>query len=108
MQDGDGGVLAAPSRPFTMHSRVSSHSSIGSIVDEHGSSSPLNKAMETFTDANGEVAQDFVQKLKTLNSDNSKGDLCIEKCESASALSSLHCFTTDPDLFASFRRPREG
>ena len=75
----DGGALAAPSRPFTMHSRVSSHSSISSIVDEHGSSSPLNKAMETFTDANGQVAQDFVQKLKALNSDNSKGDLCIEK-----------------------------
>lgn len=75
----DGGALTAPSRPFTMHSRVSSHSSISSIVDEHGSSSPLNKAMETFTDANGEVAQDFVQKLKNLNSDNSKGDLCIEK-----------------------------
>jgi hypothetical protein len=54
-------------------------SSINSIVDEHGSSSPLNKAMETFTDENGEVAQDFVQKLKDLNSNNSKGDLCIEK-----------------------------
>lgn len=77
----DGGVLQAPTRPFTMHSRVSSHSSISSIVDEHGSSSPLNKAMETFTDAQGTVASDFVQKLKNLNSDNSKGDLCIEKCE---------------------------
>ena len=75
----DDGELQRPSRPFTMHSRVSSHSSIGSIVDEHGSSSPLNKAMETFTDANGEVSQDFVQKLRGLNSDNSKGDLCIEK-----------------------------
>lgn len=35
--------------------------------------------METFTDENGEVAQDFVQQLKNLNSTNSKGDLCIEK-----------------------------
>jgi len=28
---------------------------------------------------NGAVSGDFVQKLKNLNSDNSKGDLCIEK-----------------------------
>lgn len=75
----DGTDLVAPNRPFTMHSRMSSGSSISSIVDEHGSSSPLNKAMETFTDANGVVAQDFVQKLKHLDSNNSKGDLCIEK-----------------------------
>ncbi|KAL7417332.1 putative alpha-glucan synthase [Mrakia frigida] len=79
LRDDDGGALTAPSRPFTMHSRASSRSSISSIVDEHGSSSPLNKAMQTFTDEDGEVAQDFVQKLKSLNSDNSKGDLCIEK-----------------------------
>lgn len=75
----DGSDLVAPNRPFTMHSRRSSAASISSIVDEHGSSSPLNKAMETFTDANGVVAQDFVQKLKHLDSANSKGDLCIEK-----------------------------
>nr|KIR88547.1 alpha-1,3-glucan synthase [Cryptococcus tetragattii IND107] len=68
----------APSRPFTAHSRVSSFDSISSIVDEKGSS-PLNKAMETFTDADGEVAQSFVQKLKDLSASNSKGDLCIEK-----------------------------
>lgn len=68
----------APSRPFTAHSRVSSFDSISSIVDEKGSS-PLNKAMETFTDADGEVAQSFVQKLKDLSANNSKGDLCIEK-----------------------------
>ncbi|WVW86411.1 hypothetical protein I302_108457 [Kwoniella bestiolae CBS 10118] len=67
-----------PSRPFTMHSRVSSFDSISSIVDEKGSS-PLNKAMETFTDSDGEVAQSFVQKLRDLSADNSKGDLCIEK-----------------------------
>lgn len=35
--------------------------------------------METFTDADGEVAQSFVQKLKDLSANNSKGDLCIEK-----------------------------
>jgi alpha-1,3-glucan synthase len=32
-----------------------------------------------FTDSDGEVAQTFVQKLRDLSSDNSKGDLCIEK-----------------------------
>lgn len=69
----------APSRPFTTHSRVSSFDSISSIVDEKGASSPLNKAMETFTDSDGEVAQSFVQKLRDLSADNSKGDLCIEK-----------------------------
>ncbi|KAL7416221.1 putative alpha-1,3-glucan synthase [Mrakia frigida] len=79
IREEDGGALTAPSRPFTVHSRRSSHSSISSIVDEHGSSSPLNKAMVTFTDKDGEVTQDFVQKLKALNSDNSKGDLCVEK-----------------------------
>jgi len=69
----------APSRPFTMHSRTSSFDSISSIVDEKGTSSPLNKAMDNFTDSDGEVAQSFVQKLRDLSSDNSKGDLCIEK-----------------------------
>lgn len=77
----DGAPLQAPTRPFTMHSTLSS-GSISDIVDEHGSTSPLNTAMSTFTDANGAVSNDFVQKLKTLNSDNSKGDLCIEKCPS--------------------------
>ncbi|ORX40442.1 hypothetical protein BD324DRAFT_677915 [Kockovaella imperatae] len=67
-----------PSRPFTVHSRVSSFDSISSIVDEKGSS-PLNKAMETFTDSDGEVAQAFVQKLRDLSAGNSQGDLCIEK-----------------------------
>jgi hypothetical protein len=32
-----------------------------------------------FTDSDGEVAQSFVQKLRDLSADNSKGDLCIEK-----------------------------
>lgn len=75
-QSMDGG---APSRPFTTHSRGSSFDSISSIVDEKGASSPMNKVMETFTDSDGEVAQNFVQKLRDLTADNSKGDLCIEK-----------------------------
>ncbi|WVQ79175.1 hypothetical protein IAT38_001271 [Cryptococcus sp. DSM 104549] len=69
---------STPERPFTMHSRVSSFDSISSIVDEKGAS-PLNKAMATFTDEDGEVAQKFVQKLQDLTAGNSKGDLCIEK-----------------------------
>lgn len=68
----------APPRPFSIHSRVSSFDSIGSLADEKHSSS-LNKAMDTFTDADGEVAQAFVQKLRNLSAGNSKGDLCIEK-----------------------------
>ncbi|BEJ00050.1 hypothetical protein CcaverHIS631_0410920 [Cutaneotrichosporon cavernicola] len=68
----------APPRPFSIHSRVWSFDSIGSLADEKHSSS-LNKAMDTFTDADGEVAQAFVQKLRSLSSGNSKGDLCIEK-----------------------------
>ncbi|WVQ83663.1 hypothetical protein IAT38_005806 [Cryptococcus sp. DSM 104549] len=70
--------MSTPDRPFTMHSRVSSFDSISSIVDEK-TASPLNKAMESFTDADGEVAQSFVQKLRDLSASNSKGDLCIEK-----------------------------
>ena len=69
----------APARPFTTHSRTSSFDSISSIVEDKGTSSPLNKAMNDFTDSDGEVAQSFVQKLQDLSSDNSKGDLCIEK-----------------------------
>lgn len=69
----------SPSRPFTAHSRQSSFDSISSIMDEKGSSSPLNKAIVDFTDSDGEVAQTFVQKLQILSADNSKNDLCIEK-----------------------------
>ncbi|CED84497.1 modular protein with glycoside hydrolase family 13 and glycosyltransferase family 5 domains [Phaffia rhodozyma] len=68
-----------PERPFTINSRVSSVDSISSIMDDKASSSPLNKAIVDFTDSNGEVAQDFVQKLQLLNAGNSKGDLCIEQ-----------------------------
>ncbi|PCH38049.1 glycosyltransferase family 5 protein [Wolfiporia cocos MD-104 SS10] len=69
---------AGPSRPFGAHSRVSSVESISSIVDEK-QNSPLNKAIASFTDADGGVAQEFVQKLQMLNSHNSKGELSIEK-----------------------------
>ncbi|KAI0006163.1 glycoside hydrolase family 13/glycosyltransferase family 5 protein [Russula compacta] len=70
--------LEAPSRPFGPHSRVSSVESIASIVDEKANS-PLNKAIASFTDADGGVAQEFVAKLQNLSSDNSKGELSIEK-----------------------------
>ncbi|KAG5645233.1 hypothetical protein DXG03_006650 [Asterophora parasitica] len=72
----DGGL--APSRPFGGHSRVSSVESISSIVDEK-SNSPLNKAMASFTDADGGVASEFVQKLQMLNAKNSEHELSIEK-----------------------------
>lgn len=35
--------------------------------------------MHQFTDANGDVSQDFIQKLQMLTPGNSKNDLCIEK-----------------------------
>ncbi|KAI9466337.1 glycoside hydrolase family 13 and glycosyltransferase family 5 protein [Lactarius psammicola] len=70
--------LEAPSRPFGAHSRVSSVESIASIVDEKANS-PLNKAIASFTDADGGVAQEFVAKLQNLSADNSKGELSIEK-----------------------------
>ncbi|CCM02383.1 uncharacterized protein FIBRA_04479 [Fibroporia radiculosa] len=66
------------SKPFGSHSRISSIESIASIVDEKYNS-PLNKAIASFTDADGGVAQEFVQKLQMLNSHNSKGELSIEK-----------------------------
>ncbi|EIW51684.1 glycoside hydrolase family 13 and glycosyltransferase family 5 domain-containing protein [Trametes versicolor FP-101664 SS1] len=68
----------APSRPFGAHSRVSSVESIASIVDEK-QNSPLNKAIASFTDSDGGVAQDFVQRLQVLNAHNSKHELSIEK-----------------------------
>ncbi|KAG9102015.1 Cell wall alpha-1,3-glucan synthase ags1 [Ceratobasidium sp. 370] len=70
---------AMPQRPFGMHSRVSSVESINSIMEEKGASSPINKAMASFTDENGEVAQAFVAKLQLLTADNSKSELSIEK-----------------------------
>ncbi|CDO74608.1 Glycoside Hydrolase Family 13 / Glycosyltransferase Family 5 protein [Trametes cinnabarina] len=68
----------APSRPFGAHSRVSSVESIASIVDEK-QNSPLNKAIASFTDADGGVASEFVQRLQSLNPHNSKHELSIEK-----------------------------
>ncbi|KAF8636652.1 hypothetical protein AX17_003459 [Amanita inopinata Kibby_2008] len=69
----------APTRPFGSHSRVSSaDTTISSIVDEK-SSSPLNKAIASFTDADGGVASEFVQKLQMLNAKNSEHELSIEK-----------------------------
>ncbi|KII88464.1 glycosyltransferase family 5 protein [Plicaturopsis crispa FD-325 SS-3] len=70
--------LEAPTRPFGAHSRISSVESISSIVDEKANS-PLNKAIASFTDADGGVAQEFVQKLQQLNAENSKHELSIEK-----------------------------
>ncbi|KAH9981170.1 modular protein with glycoside hydrolase family 13 and glycosyltransferase family 5 domains [Lactifluus volemus] len=70
--------LEAPSRPFGAHNRVSSVESIASIVDEKANS-PLNKAIASFTDSDGGVAQEFVAKLQNLSADNSKGELSIEK-----------------------------
>ncbi|THH17817.1 hypothetical protein EW146_g3074 [Bondarzewia mesenterica] len=70
--------LEAPTRPFGAHNRISSVESIASIVDEK-SNSPLNKAIASFTDADGGVAHDFVQKLQHLSSENSKGELSIER-----------------------------
>ncbi|PBK78186.1 modular protein with glycoside hydrolase family 13 and glycosyltransferase family 5 domains [Armillaria solidipes] len=67
-----------PNRPFGAHSRVSSVESISSIVDEK-SNSPLNKAIASFTDADGGVASEFVQKLQALNAKNSEHELSIEK-----------------------------
>ncbi|KAF8197459.1 modular protein with glycoside hydrolase family 13 and glycosyltransferase family 5 domains [Pholiota molesta] len=72
----DGGL--APSKPFGAHSRVSSVESISSIVDEK-SNSPLNKAIASFTDADGGVASEFVQKLQMLTAKNSEHELSIEK-----------------------------
>ncbi|KAK1236528.1 hypothetical protein PQX77_000221 [Marasmius sp. AFHP31] len=69
-----------PDRPFTIHSRARSNSteSISSIVDEK-SNSPLNKAIASFTDADGGVTAEFVQMLQSLNAKNSPNELSIEK-----------------------------
>ncbi|KAE9409703.1 modular protein with glycoside hydrolase family 13 and glycosyltransferase family 5 domains [Gymnopus androsaceus JB14] len=67
-----------PNRPFGAHSRISSVESISSIVDEK-SNSPLNKAIASFTDSDGGVAADYIQKLQALNAKNSEHELSIEK-----------------------------
>jgi len=71
--------LLPPIRPFAGGSDINrkSFESINSIMEEHGAESPLNQAIEGFTDENGMVTQEFISKLAELNSTNSKGDLCI-------------------------------
>ncbi|PLW49252.1 hypothetical protein PCASD_02635 [Puccinia coronata f. sp. avenae] len=72
--------LLPPVRPFaggSGHERRKSFDSINLIMEEHGAESPLNQALEGFTDENGKVTQEFISKLYELNSNNSKGDLCI-------------------------------
>jgi alpha-1,3-glucan synthase len=39
----------------------------------------INLQYPQFTDADGDVAQDFVEKLQKLSADNSKGELSIER-----------------------------
>lgn len=70
--------LDAPQKPFGSHSRRASMESISTIVEEK-TNSPLNKAIASFTDSDGGVAQEFAQKLQLLSADNSKGELSIEK-----------------------------
>lgn len=66
-------------RPFgSVHSRRSSADTISSIVDEKADS-PLNQAMASFTDQDGDVAQTFVSKLKMLSAENSRSELSIER-----------------------------
>lgn len=60
------------------HDRGASAESIASIVEEK-TDSPLNQAMTSFTDADGEVAEAFHARLQYLDAANSKGDLSIEK-----------------------------
>ncbi|KIK71072.1 glycosyltransferase family 5 protein [Collybiopsis luxurians FD-317 M1] len=76
--DAPNGDFKRPARPFSSHSRMSSASSLADVADEH-SNSPLNKAIASFTDADGGVAADFVQRLQDLNAKNSEHDLSIEK-----------------------------
>ncbi|KAF4623027.1 hypothetical protein D9613_002379 [Agrocybe pediades] len=57
------------------YSRVSS---ISSIVEEKSNSS-LNKAIVSFTDADGGIVSDFARKLRSLTAENSEHELSIEK-----------------------------
>ncbi|KAF8550287.1 glycoside hydrolase family 13/glycosyltransferase family 5 protein [Imleria badia] len=70
--------VETPPRPFGPHSRRPSSESIATLAEEKANS-PLNKAVNSFTDSDGGVAQEFVQKLQALSSDNSKGELSIER-----------------------------
>lgn len=73
-----GPALRPPLLPFA-DNRLSTASfdSINSVMEDHGADSPLNKAIEGFTDENGQVTQEFIAKLGELTSGNSKADLCI-------------------------------
>lgn len=62
----NGGV--APNRPFTAHSRASSFDSISSIMDEKGSSSPLNKAIETVSFKRTNLADTDSSPIPTVKS----------------------------------------
>ncbi|KNF03549.1 hypothetical protein PSTG_03077 [Puccinia striiformis f. sp. tritici PST-78] len=76
----DDDELLPPVRPFaggSANESRKSFDSINMIMEEHGADSPLNQAIEGFTDENGQVTQEFIAKLNDLNSVNSKGDLCI-------------------------------
>ncbi|MBW0472818.1 hypothetical protein O181_012533 [Austropuccinia psidii MF-1] len=66
-----------PVRPFAKQDMRKSFDSIRTIIEEHGGDSPLNQAIEGFTDENGQVTQEFIAKLAHLNSANSKDELCI-------------------------------
>ncbi|KAJ7582663.1 modular protein with glycoside hydrolase family 13 and glycosyltransferase family 5 domains [Mycena floridula] len=71
-------LTSSLARPLGDHSRVSSVESIASIIDQKVNS-PLNKAIASFTDADGSVALQFVQKLQSLDAKNSEHELSIEK-----------------------------
>ncbi|KAJ4474841.1 modular protein with glycoside hydrolase family 13 and glycosyltransferase family 5 domains [Lentinula aciculospora] len=60
------------------HSRTESSESISTIV-ETKSDSPLNKAIASFTDADGGVTAAFITRLEKLNAKNSEHGLSIEK-----------------------------
>ncbi|KAG0152207.1 hypothetical protein CROQUDRAFT_85940 [Cronartium quercuum f. sp. fusiforme G11] len=104
-------VLRPPIRPFGGSSfsanRISAASfdSINSIMEEHGAESPLNQAIEGFTDENGQVTQEFIAKLNDLNSTNSKGDLCI--AEYLVAAEKAHFKHVRDDKLALARSKRE-
>jgi alpha-1,3-glucan synthase len=70
--------VETPPKPFGLHSRKPSCESIATLAEEKANS-PLNKAVTSFTDSDGGVAQEFVQKLQTLSADNSKTELSIER-----------------------------
>ncbi|KAH7908597.1 glycoside hydrolase family 13/glycosyltransferase family 5 protein [Hygrophoropsis aurantiaca] len=67
-----------PTRPLGLELRIPSVESISSIVEDKPKS-PLNKANTLFSDFDGVITQEFMRKLQTLNAENSKGELSIER-----------------------------